>query len=177
MILAPYQFKGHSGWQGTAHCSVFEDGDQYYMAHQGRPGENKYYMVLHVRKIYWTDSGWPVVSPERYAGTEQTPISPAEMTGDWEQIALDYRVVPGYANEQTLPDFQVAGTLQLAQDGSINGDANNRWTYTAPWLQLNYNTSKIDSVWVERGRDWENSKPCLVFTGLDNTGTALWGKK
>ncbi len=177
MIIAPYQFTGHGGWQGTAHCSVFEDDGQYYMAHQGRPGVNKYYMVLHVRKMFWTDNGWPVVSPERYAATEQTPVLPAEIAGAWEQIVFDYNVVPGYANEQTLPDFQISATLQLGQDGIINGDVNSHWTYNAPWLEMNYNNTKIDSVWVERGRDWENKKPCLVFTGLNNTGTTLWGKK
>jgi arabinan endo-1,5-alpha-L-arabinosidase len=177
MIIAPYQFTGHGGWQGTGHCSVFEDEGQYYMAHQGRPGENKYYMVLHVRKMFWTNNGWPVVSPERYALTEQTPVLPAEIAGAWEQIVFDYNVIPGYANEQTLPDFQVAATLQLGQDGIINGDANNHWTYNAPWLAMNYDNTKIDSVWVERGRDWENKKPCLVFSGLNSTGTTLWGKK
>jgi arabinan endo-1,5-alpha-L-arabinosidase len=27
MILAPYQFQGHGGWQGVAHCAVFQDAD------------------------------------------------------------------------------------------------------------------------------------------------------
>ncbi|NOY96775.1 MAG: hypothetical protein GXO81_10475 [Chlorobi bacterium] len=25
--------------------------------------------------------------------------------------------------------------------------------------------------------DWENKKSCIVFTGLNNKGTAIWGKK
>jgi len=36
MIIAPYQFNGHGGWQGTAHCSVFDDGNgQYYILDPG----------------------------------------------------------------------------------------------------------------------------------------------
>ncbi|WNH09210.1 arabinan endo-1,5-alpha-L-arabinosidase [Thalassobellus suaedae] len=59
MILAPYKFDGHLGWQGVSHPAVFNDGNgQYYMAHQGRPGENSFFMVLHVRKMYWTEDGW-----------------------------------------------------------------------------------------------------------------------
>lgn len=179
MILAPYKFDGHSGWQGVSHPGVFSDGEgQYYMAHQGRPGIDKYFMVLHIRKIFWTEDGWPVVSPERYAGIEQTPVETGELVGNWEQIVLGYNVVPGYAEEQISPNFQTSVDLTLDESGSINGDENNSWTFDAPWLELNWNGTWIDKVYVERGRDWENKvDTTLIFTGLNNEGTAIWGKK
>jgi arabinan endo-1,5-alpha-L-arabinosidase len=178
MILAPYRFAGHSGWQGVSHPAVFSDGDQFYMAHQGRPGENKFFMIMHVRKIIWTEGGWPVVSPQRYAGLEQTPVGEEELAGNWEQIVLGYRVVPGYADEQISPDFQESVPLVLGADGTINGDAENQWTYQAPWLELRWGSEWVDKVKVERGRDWENRvASTLVFTGLNQHGTAIWGKK
>jgi len=177
MILAPYKFFNHGGWQGTSHPAVFQDDGQYYMGHQGRPGVDKYYMVLHIRKIFWTEEGWPVVSPERFAATEQTPVSQEELVGNWERIPFNYAVVPGYAEQQIVPDFQEAAELTLAVDGTFNGDVNNQWTYTPPWLELNWNNVSTEKVRVERGRDWENKKTCLIFTGLDNEGTAIWGKK
>ncbi len=178
MIIAPYKFQGHSGWQGVSHCSVFKDGDQFYMAHQGRPGENSYFMNMMVRKIYWTEDGWPIVSPERYAGLEQTAVSESELIGNWEQIVLGYQVVPGYADEQVSPNFQNAVNLTIDDGGTLNGDPNNTWTYSAPWLELNWNGTYIDKVYVERGRDWENKvESTLIFTGLNNEGTAIWGKK
>lgn len=177
MIIAPYKFMGHSGWQGVSHPAVFEDNGQFYIAHQGRPGVNSFYMILHVRKLFWTEDGWPVASPERFAATEQTPVLRDELAGTWEQIVMGYRVVPGYAEEQTLPDFQEAVALTLDESGTINGAGENTWTYDAPWLTLNWNNVWIDKVYVERGRDWENKKPCLVFSGLNNAGTAVWGKK
>lgn len=179
MILAPYQFMGHGGWQGTAHCGVFDDGNgQYYMAHQGRPGVNSYYMDLHVRRIFWTADGWPVVSPERYSNVTQTAIAQADLAGTYEQIVLGYRVVPGYGNEQVSPDFQVAVSLTLSADGKINGDANSTWTYNAPLLQFKWANGYTDKVIVSRERDWENKiTSTIVFTGLNNAGTAIWGKK
>ena len=179
MILAPYQFMGHGGWQGTAHCGVFDDGNgQYYMAHQGRPGVNSYYMDLHVRRIFWTADGWPIVSPERYANVPQSAIARTDLVGNYEQIVLGYRVVPGYANEQTSPDFQVAASLTLGADGTINGDANSTWTYTAPVLQMKWANGYTDKVIVSQERDWENKvTSTIVFTGLNNAGTAIWGKK
>jgi len=179
MILAPYQFVGHGGWQGTAHCGVFDDGNgQYYMAHQGRPGVNSYYMDLHVRRIFWTADGWPVVSPERYSNVTQTAIAQADLVGTYEQIVLGYRGVPGYGNEQVSPDFQVAVSLSLSADGKINGDANSTWTYNAPLLQFKWANGYTDNVIVSRERDWENKiTSTIVFTGLNNAGTAIWGKK
>lgn len=178
MIVAPYQFMGHGGWQGTAHCGVFDDGNgQYFMAHQGRPAVNSYFMDLHVRKIFWTADGWPVVSPERYAWEDNSIVAKDSLTGNWEQIILNYQVVPGYADQQTSPDMQVATTLTIAPDGTLNGDAASKWTYTAPWLQLNWSNGTVDKVLVQRGRDWENEKNSYIITGLDNTGIAVWGKK
>jgi arabinan endo-1,5-alpha-L-arabinosidase len=177
MILAPYKFAGHGGWQGTSHPSVFSDGSNFFMAHQGRPGVNSFYMVMHVRKIFWTSDGWPVVSPERYAATTQTPVEKNELIGTWQQIVLGYQVVPGYDKEQTSPNFQESAPLTLDAGGTINGNANYTWAYNAPNLELNWNNTFIDKVIVERGRDWENKKACLVFTGLNNEGTAIWGRK
>jgi arabinan endo-1,5-alpha-L-arabinosidase len=177
MILAPYFFKNHLGWQGTGHCSVFRNGDQYFMSHQGRPVANFYYMVMHTRQIFWTEDGWPVVSPERYAATEQTMITKEELSGTWEQIILGYRVVPGYDKEQITPDLQGAVTLTLAADGSIYGSATNQWTYSGNQLTLKWSTGFTDKVIVSRGWDWENKKNCIVFSGLNNVGTAVWGKK
>lgn len=178
MIVAPYQFSGHGGWQGTSHCTVFDDGaGNYYIGHQGRPGIAKYFMDLHVRKLFWTKDGWPVASPERYAWEDNSTVAKDSLAGNWEQIILGYRVVPGYADEQTSPDFQVAQSLAIGADGTLNGDAASTWTYTAPWLEMHWSNGFTDKVFVQKGRDWENKKSTIIFSGLNNQGTAIWGKK
>ncbi|UII23437.1 arabinan endo-1,5-alpha-L-arabinosidase [Fulvivirga ligni] len=178
MILAPYNFKGHSGWQGVSHPAVFSDGNnQYFIAHQGRPVVDPAFMVLHVRKIHWTEDGWPIVSPERYAEVEQTEIAEEDIAGGWEQIILGYQVVPGFGNEQLSPDLQSAFDLTINADGSLNDDAGT-WTWEAPWLIMTWNNGFTDKVHVEWARDWENQvEKTLVFTGLNNDGTSIWGKK
>lgn len=178
MIVAPYRFEGHSGWQGTAHCAVFkDDAGQYFMAHQGRPGASKYSMDMHIRKIFWMQNGWPVVSPERYAWEDNATVAKDSITGQWERIQLNYNVVPGFASEQVYPDFQLSAALTIDAGGTVNGVAGNTWTYAAPWLQINWNTGITEKLFVQNGRDWENKKSTLIFTGLNNNGTAVWGKK
>jgi arabinan endo-1,5-alpha-L-arabinosidase len=179
MILSPYKFMNHGGWQGVAHPAVFQDKGQYYMAHQGRPGVDPGFMVMHVRKIFWTPEGWPMVSPERFANVEQTPVTTADIAGDYEQIVLTQSVVPGFGNEQTNPEFSNAFNTTLMANGTINGDPNNTWVYTAPWLTLRWAGGMfLDKMHVSRERDWENKKTStIVMTGLNGGGLAIWMKK
>ena len=177
MILAPYAFQGHAGWAGVSHPAVFREGSQYYMAHQGRPEVNRAFMVLHVRKLYWTADGWPVVSPQRYANLTGAAISQAELAGEWEQIVLIYRVVPGYEAEQLSPDYQTATSLTLDAGGTINGDAAKTWTFSNSTLELKMGSGAHYKVQVDRERDWEKKKNTLIFTGFNEAGTAIWGKK
>jgi arabinan endo-1,5-alpha-L-arabinosidase len=177
MIIAPYKFQNHGGWAGVSHCSVFEGNGQYFIAHQGRPEIDRAYMVLHVRKLFWTSDGWPVASPERYAWEDNANVPQADLAGEWEQIIMGYRVVPGYENEQRSPDYQSSISLTLSANGTMNGDVNNKWTYNAPWLELKWANGYTDKVFVQKGRDWENKKNTVIFTGFNNEGTAIWGKK
>lgn len=177
MIIAPYQFMGHGGWQGTSHCTVFtDDSAHYYYASQARPAVNSYFMDLHVRKLFWTKDGWPVVSPERYAWEDNSLVPQDSLAGSWERIVLNYTVVPGYGTEQVNPDLQASQLVTLAADGTVSGAVQGTWTYNAPWLQI-VRAGGTENLFVQKGRDWENKKSTIIFTGLDNTGTAVWGKK
>ncbi len=179
MIIAPYAFQGHRGWQGVSHPSVFKDenGD-IFIAHQGRPAVSPAYMVLHVRKLFWTEDGWPIASPQRYAGVAQGGIAEADIAGDWERIVFGYRVVPGFADEQTSPDLQRADPLKIGSDGTLDDDPNSTWSFSEPWLTLNWADGTVEKVHVSYGRDWENDvESTLVFTGFDDEGTTVWGKK
>ncbi|NKF24210.1 arabinan endo-1,5-alpha-L-arabinosidase [Solimonas marina] len=183
MIIAPYQFTDHGGWQGVAHNSTFSDGDgNWFIAHQGRPSVAPAYMVLHVRKLHWTEDGWPIASPERYAGVAQTTISADELAGTYDEIVLSRQlseIVPGYEAEQTDPELNVAFTTTLDAAGTINGDVDNTWSYDPPWLELHwYGGEYVDKLYVERGRDWEHYIPStILLTGMNAGGLAIWGKK
>ncbi len=178
MILAPYRFQGHGGWQGVSHPGVFEKGGNFYIGHQGRPGVNSFYMVMHTRQLFWTEDGWPLVSCQRFATEEETPVEESELAGDWEQIVLNYNVVPGYANEQTNPDFSDAENITLEQGGTVSGATTGNWTYQSPWLTISYANGTIAKLRVERGRDWENEiTNTILFTGMNDQHVAVWGKK
>jgi arabinan endo-1,5-alpha-L-arabinosidase len=178
MIIAPYKFNNHAGWQGVAHCSVFSNNNKFFIAHQGRPFTDSNYMIMHLRELFWTDDGWPVASPERYAGIKQHSIPKSKITGTWQHIKFNYNIVPGYSAEQISPDLQAAENLVLSENGTINGSSSEKWTFSDSWLQLSRADGTIEKLYVHYGRDWEMKiDTCLLFTGYDQNGKSYWGKK
>ena len=179
MILAPYRFIDHGGWQGVSHPGVFKKDGNYYIGHQGRPGVSPYYMVLHIRQIHWSNDGWPMVSPERYAAETETAVDESELIGNWERIVFNYNVVPGFSDTQITPDFQDAVMIKLDAEGTINVEESNTWKYSYPWLTLSWsNGATVEKLFVERGRDWENNEPeTILFSGFNQANISIWGKK
>ena len=89
ILTAPYKFDNHPGWAGTAHCGIIDaENGHYYMIHQGRLSPRNHMMDLHLREVFFTDEGWPVVSPQRYAGTIQQKVYEKDITGAWEIIRI-----------------------------------------------------------------------------------------
>ncbi|HOZ84322.1 MAG TPA: arabinan endo-1,5-alpha-L-arabinosidase [Niabella sp.] len=184
IVIGPYAFKGHAGWQGTAHCAVFKNEQgQYFMATQGRPAANKFYMDMHLRKMFWAENGWPMVSPERFANVSQTPITRDELVGEYEQVIHGYVRVPGYSDTQTNPNinFALPNNPMLHANGTIFGDPNNTWFFDAATSRLEMRWVGglfVDKLFVSRERDWENKVvSTIVMSGYNGGGLGLWFKK
>jgi len=175
IITHPYKFNNHSGWVGFSHCCVFQDEltEQWYYCSQARlpanTNGNAYsnaIMMGHLRKMLWTDDGWPVVLPERYAAVPQTTICDNDLVGTWENITLNY--VAGVQQTST--------TLILAANYTASGALTGTWSYNATTNTLTVGTQKLK---VQRELDWELTTrvPTIVYAGLNAAGKSVWGKK
>ncbi len=174
ILTHPYRFNNHSGWVGISHCGVFKDDNgNWFFASQGRlpvnTGGNAYsnaIMMGHVRKIRWTEDGWPVVMPERYAAVPDSEISEDKLIGSWEVIVLKYQ----YGIQQT------SQTLQLNADKTVSGIFSGNWVYNAAMKTLTVGSQKL---YVDNGLDWEASPrvATLVFSGINSFAQSVWGKK
>lgn len=175
MVTHPYKFNLHSGWVGISHCAVFqnESNGEWFYASQARLPENtngnafsNAIMMGHVRHIRWTDDGWPVVMPERYAGVPQTEIKQSDLAGTWENISMNYQ----------FREQQTASSLTLGADGKATGAHTGNWSYDATNKVLNIGELNLCVEW---GLDWEASPrtPTLVYSGLTSDGRPVWGKK
>ena len=173
MILHPYKFTGHTGWQGTGHCGIIYDSSgQFYLVHQGRPYADKFMMVMHVRRIEWV-KGWPVLSPERFGGIPMVDApESSNIPGKWEHMILAYK---NSGFEMSSPLF----TMQLDENGTINADPLNNWKYNENdgMLYLSWNNGQYNDtvkVWYEW--DWENKRVCMVYSGFGHANKCIWGK-
>lgn len=187
VLTYAYRFGDHPGWAGVGHCAVINDNGEFFMVHQGRLAPDNLMMVLHVRKIFWTSDGWPVVSPERYAGVPQTDIDESEIEGEWEFMHLaevsdtvnlwQGQIPPGgWHYSKTM--FNNARTIALSSDGSIKGKVDfDNWRKEGEKLYLRNSEGKEVELIISRGWDWESGKETLVFTGIGNNGFSMWGKQ
>lgn len=175
LLTHPYQFKNHTGWVGFSHCAVFQNPTtkKWFYASQARlpegvPGINVSNAVMmgHVHGIQWTEDGWPVVEPERYAGVPTTTFAEGNLVGTWEQITMNYQ----------YKTMQKSVTIFLTADKKVSGDITGTWSYDPAKKMATINGIKCNVVdaW-----DWESStrKVTLTYTGINSAGLTVWGKK
>ncbi|MDR2145242.1 MAG: arabinan endo-1,5-alpha-L-arabinosidase [Tannerella sp.] len=173
IVTHPYKFNSHSGWVGISHCCIFRDGDNWFYASQARLPANtngnafsNAIMMGHVRKIRWTDDGWPVVMPERYGAVPDVPVNESEIAGAYEIIVLKY----AYRQQQT------STALTLNANKNATGALTGTWSYNADDKMITIGNQKFC---VEREVDWEAAprRHTIVFTGINAQGESVWGKK
>jgi arabinan endo-1,5-alpha-L-arabinosidase len=195
VLTAPYRFQHHPGWAGTAHCGLIDAGDgRYFMCHQGRLSPDHQMMDLHVREVFFTETGWPVVSPERYAGTEPRTFNPADLAGEWEIVRVKEPEHPRQLEAGQIlggegglrPGEQACSqAYTLADDGSLTltvdgkAQAAGQWAFNSrkQLLTLHLSDETVGQLIVFAGHDWENEQETVLFTGLDADGCSVWGKR
>lgn len=173
-ILGGYRFTEGEGWVAPGHNSILKDGDDYYIVHHARGETDKNWPYLHVRKMLWTKDGWPVVSPERYAGEAAQDIPKSMIAGEWEGMALDPSVD---GQIQAVPYTLTSNGKIKSEKGSGTWTFDDKQTLTLKWKESPWGGASIEELKLLPSWDWERSQPALVVTGLDDHGVAVWGKQ
>lgn len=189
ILTHPYRFENHPGWAGVAHNGVIADDEgNFFMAHQGRLSPENHQMVLHVRQIKWLPNGWPVVSPQRYAGNAPSKFGKKDMVGVWEIIRisdvktdreLEYGQILWGQNQLRQTEVNTSSRVTFLNNGQLkHGSVQGRWRFRKEnQLSLHLQKETISDLIVFVGQDWENATETLLFTGLDKQGKSVWGKK
>jgi len=167
IIIHPYKFDNHPGWNGTGHCAMLRVGDKYFILHQGRLAPQNRMMDLHVRRILWTKHGWPIASPERFDNVTQYPVKRNEIEGEWENIILNPDSTVDHSNH-----------IRVMANGKLEGFGKYRtWSLDGDTLKFtSTNGNTTVSLQLLRAWDWENHERTIVYTGLNNQGIGIWGK-
>ncbi len=185
VLTYAYRFGGHPGWAGVGHCGVICDNGRYFMFHQGRLAPDNLMMILHVREIFWNSEGWPVVSPQRYAGLSNTEIRSGAIYGPWEMITLNEiddtvvlwqgQIPPGGWHYDTAM-FNNPRTVQFNKDGSIDNMPGYNWNMDKGRLLLENQEGKTELV-IANAWDWEKKVQTIIATGINPDGIGVYAKK
>ena len=184
-----FKFIHHTREGGSR--STDADGTVQYTNH---------YLVVRDLEFVDTENGtWPVFSPGWYAGEGSLEdgsmngiydTTYQDILGEWEYVVF----TETSERAKLLNDavFSVGGGTTYA-DGSIDngtvqyGDRDGTWSFDATTKMLTVSFTGVDGsgndlpitlyAKVMIGWDLENTKGTIMFSGIDDTGIAHWGKR
>ena len=175
-VLGSYQFDGGTGWLAPGHNSVFtrtgpDGATEHFVVHHVRFAEDPSQHVVQLRRLFFTAGGWPVISPQPFAGARSEALpSPAAVAGTWQVVRFDPEsadLVRSILMEVECLDaspaaFQgkpAAVRLRAAEPGNRPGAG-----------------VELDAV-VFGSWDWSRKRPALSFSGIDQHGVAWSGTR
>lgn len=172
MPMCGYHFEGDKAYMGPGHNSVLCDDDgRWYLFCHIREADFKYPQLsnMHIYQMFFTEDGWPVVNPMRYAGERRQKIERKDIVGRYDRIRLAPAMPQGVTNSVSLKLNQ-NGRMECC---SIIGT----WKMKGEdMIELQYGPIK-ETLFVCPAWDWERMEPTLALTGTDNQGICIFGRK
>lgn len=173
-ITTGYSFKKDTGLMALGHNSVLQRKDEWFLICHARYESKPRMHCLNVRKMLFTEEGWPVVSPSLYAGERLEQIKEEEVqeivTGNYLRIDFvqDVRVL---CEKPIMMELLPNGKLRI---GGIGGE----WKFDgmSSQVMLYYNGVK-ETLFLLPGEDREEGGMTYVLTGMNQSGNCIWGKK
>ena len=181
---------------GSGHNSVFKDDDgSWYLVQHCRKVADAV-AFLQVKKILWTEDGWPVISPLVYAGEKEQAIPEEMLYGTWDLSSVGHTIFAegvtdvsksGAYKGSDLPVH--SSEIILQADGNL-GDNLGTWEYDGDHTVTitfaysgdsdNYEFYKEGdtmTLFALTGYDKDKQESAIVLTGTDQNGVASFAKK
>ncbi|MFD1465134.1 glycoside hydrolase family 43 protein [Lapidilactobacillus mulanensis] len=157
-----------SGYVSPGHNSAYFDSktNQYFLIFHSRfPNTGEAYEDR-VHQMFFTESGWPVVAPLRYAGEKIAKYKLDQVIGDYEVIQMNKKIT---AKITTPTD------LTIKKDGKISGvdNANLKFENKGEQSQVSIGAKNYQGYFVS---EWDQytKKQTMTFTGTDQNGEPLF---
>lgn len=165
-LIGSYQFPFGTNYYGPGHNSVLNDDGKWYLVHHVRTVKNGY-ATLNVRPIIWNEDGWPMTTPERYQGDNNSSFDSSNIAGQWDFISIgDNTNALLSSSKLTLDSDQTA----------VLGDITGTWKYDSGKLVIALG-EEIITAYVSAAYDSDNGYSTLQFTGTNQNNITKWGKK
>ncbi|PKI91644.1 arabinan endo-1,5-alpha-L-arabinosidase [Actinomycetales bacterium SN12] len=170
-VLGGMRLPGAAGLIAPGHNSIFQDGADTFMVHHVRFADAPAEHEAQIRRVHWTASGWPVVSPHAYAGPGTERLATAEpVAGEWDAV----RFAPENAGIVDAERVRIESDLVCA-----GGPVATRLRVIAdasPRSGGSRATVVLDAVVFGA---WDQVAGCtvLAFSGIDADGVVWSGSK
>ncbi|OTN75400.1 hypothetical protein A5886_000470 [Enterococcus sp. 8G7_MSG3316] len=159
-----------AGYISPGHNSTYfdEETNQYYLIFHTRFPESGEYHSVRVHQMFFTEAGWPVVAPLRYAGELIDDYTSAQVVGEYDAVVFNKLI----SDETSVPQ-----TINVLKNGQITGNLTGTWSianenskYDAE-VELSgvVYTGKFISCWDEN-----QQKQVMTFTGTSESGIPLF---
>ncbi|SDD73390.1 arabinan endo-1,5-alpha-L-arabinosidase [Sanguibacter gelidistatuariae] len=177
-VLVGHQLTDGTAWIAPGHNSVLTvlagDGTaevgtagaaEDFMVHHVRLAQDPTEHTAQVRRVVWTASGWPAISPQPYAGerlalSSRAHFSPTgpnpHLAGVWDVLDLRDAPMTGPAGSAGSAGPVTASRLIDVVDGNLGS------------------VGAVDVV-VLNSYDWVAGREAVSFTGYTEAGTAISG--
>ena len=176
MAYCGYQWSHGVGYMAPGHNSVLHDKDgNWYLVNHIRQkeyiGDWLEPSTMQIRKMYWSESGWPVVAPEPYAGEIVQDIPLEKVLGKYERITLT----------KTLPQGIQTG-VPMKLDRGCYGDyyeccsIQGTWKYEGHKLTISYGPH-TEEAFVTAVWDAERNCQTIGICGISEDGVPFWAKR
>jgi arabinan endo-1,5-alpha-L-arabinosidase len=197
-VLGSHRFGSDTGWLAPGHNSILIEAGlpgtagpadaghreaEYFMVHHVRFADDPHQHVVQLRRTFFTATGWPVVSPQPFAGAELEKLrAPVSLAGPWNVVRLDQPSTALVDSVETTVTAAPA-VLQLgaadAADRLFDGEPARLRIVVggtdAAGTEASAGT-ELDAV-VFTSWDWANARPALSFSGLAADGVAWFGTR
>ncbi|WP_062388408.1 glycoside hydrolase family 43 protein [Demequina iriomotensis] len=161
---------GDAGYVSPGHSSWYDDpdtGESFLVFHSRFPGTGEMHEVR-VHQMHMNADGWPVVSPERYAGESLVEVSADDAVGTWQVVTFDKVISP-------LAPTSAPATLEA--DGTVSGGVEGTWELSGD-QDLTITTADatftgvITPAWNPTAEAWT-----WGLTVTSEQGVPLWGRQ
>ncbi|WEO77882.1 arabinan endo-1,5-alpha-L-arabinosidase [Cryobacterium sp. SO2] len=197
-VLGSHRFGTDTGWLAPGHNSILIEpdlpgaapaatgyrADEYVMVHHVRFADDPHQHVVQLRRTFFTEAGWPVVSPQPFAGADAERLAePVALTGPWHAVRLAPES-PDLVNSAVVT-VALASTVLLPAGPGVADAAERLFDGRTERVRLVVGTdaggtdasgTELDAV-VFSSWDWANARPALSFSGLAADGVAWFGTK
>ncbi len=196
MLMTGYRFDDHAGCAAPMDGQLFRARELGWMlsltAVCGKSSaSNEAGRILQIRRVIWTEDGWPVASPEPYCGETIQKAQVSDIPGRYELISFVPRL------PQAMVEFVKFEILTPKVTG-VSSTRNN-WAFRIPhhsqgrvelggshrgswvWLDERMVEVRYPNMTLHLSAlpawDWENGEPTMVLLGMDSKGQVVWGKR